>query len=345
MPCYLVASRASPVVLWDPMEGCIRASYRSYNAMDEHVSPFSLLWSSCAASPSMFYAGFGGFEDTVAHVRAFDAVLEGRDALWSYRSQYVKDKTTIVTSLSPALHSVNPNLLAIGYSSGALVEVLDGRHRRAATIFDPSSGNPSTSKPLQSNGIACMRTSRRSPWYIYVAPRVSNGQPILTWDLRRSSTPVANVNFEPLSPGRKPCGVFDIVPVGENAEGVICAGGPRGLQFATVTDTGAATVDVVNHCTDDESVDALKNASVVSVVGSLRDGVVRCVVGGGGCSVVDNPVRDRWEENAGKGTSIGGLRRGRDGQLLTPMDDDQDDASSAPITQDHWLACVTVRVS
>jgi hypothetical protein len=348
-PCFLMTSKSAPVTLWDPTEGCARATYRAYNAMDEHISPYSLLWPTTAAaqpglSSSTFYAGYGSMEDTVAHVRAYDASVEGRTPTWWYKSRFATDRTTIVSHLTEVMHATNPNLLGIGYtggSTGHLVEILDTRHRKTATLLQPVD---ELNKPLTPtyNGTACIRVSKQSPWRLYTAPRVSqNGrtaQPVFVWDIRRSSAPVRTVIVDNAP---EICGAFFDVAASEGREVIITATKRGGLACYEATNSASSTEESPALCAGAP----LAGASTVTVVhagdDSLRNVVV--AVGGGGRPISEAPLRDRWEENEGLGTSRSGLRRGRDGTQLLPFDDTDDVvAVSAETSRGPWLSLAVV---
>ncbi|CUG91730.1 Hypothetical protein, putative [Bodo saltans] len=397
-PCFLMTSKSAPVTLWDPTEGCARATYRAYNAMDEHISPYSLLWpsagsssSAAGSSSSTFYAGYGSMEDTVAHVRAYDAAVEGRTPSWFYKSRFIKDKTTIVSHLTEVTHATNPNLIGIGYTgggSGHLVEILDTRHRKTATLLQPvndqnkpmsgyngtaciriSKHNPwrvytaprvsqstvnDQNKPMSGyNGTACIRISKHNPWRVYTAPRVSQStrtpQPVFVWDIRRSSAPVRTIVVDDAP---EICGAFfDVAASSQGREVIIAATKSGGLVCYEATHAAAgfhdaaAAVTPLNAVADGVSP---QGASVVSVVdsgdASLSNVVV--AVGGGGRPISEAPLRDRWEENEGLGTSRSGLLRGRDGTQLTPFADGEgEECVRATEKKEPWLSLAVVALT
>lgn len=356
-PCFLMTSKSAPVTLWDPTEGCARATYRAYNAMDEHISPYSLLWpsagsssSAAGSSSSTFYAGYGSMEDTVAHVRAYDAAVEGRTASWFYKSRFIKDKTTIVSHLTEVTHATNPNLIGIGYTgggSGHLVEILDTRHRKTATLLQPVNDQ---NKPMSGyNGTACIRISKHNPWRVYTAPRVSQStrtpQPVFVWDIRRSSAPVRTIVVDDAP---EICGAFfDVAASSQGREVIIAATKSGGLVCYEATHTASGWNDAAAAVTPPDGV-SLQGASVVSVVDSSDASLSNVVVavGGGGRPISEAPLRDRWEENEGLGTSRSGLLRGRDGTQLTPFADGEgEECVRATEKREPWLSLAVVALT
>jgi telomerase Cajal body protein 1 len=68
--CFATVARGHPVHLWDATSGDLRCTYRSYDAMDELVSPYSL-----AFSPD----GLQLFAGVKSAIHIFDVAQPGRD--------------------------------------------------------------------------------------------------------------------------------------------------------------------------------------------------------------------------------------------------------------------------
>jgi len=167
--CFLTSCKDQPVHLRDGFTGQLRASYRSYNQMDEISSAYSLTFD---ASGDHVICGHDG------RIDMFDTNRPGRDSQilcsWIKKS---KEGIPEIVSCFATSHSC-PSLVACGsYAKCCGLIDLNARKRERVVgmLCDPLARFPGVTHVLYS----------RDGWQLFAGARKSNE--ILCWDLRTMS--------------------------------------------------------------------------------------------------------------------------------------------------------------
>lgn len=327
--CLLVASKSAPVLLWDCDDCCSRASYRAFDEMDELVAPHSLLWSKGLRDGTNFVAGYGGVANggNAQHVRCFDVCNEGRNAVWSYTSRLVENTSAIVSSLFVV--AGQPQLLGVGWAGCSFhyAELIDLRHKGLiAAALNLQSVPHCASRPSGFSGQ--VRQHPDKPGVFFTRPRVEGSSCIAEWDVRRLSAPT-NLFCAPVGLRSKfdvPSG-FDVVSV--NGTTYVVDGVRTSADEFVVHSTACGA-----SCDSDVASSRSSCATVTSVVEVLSQpssNRVEVLVGGSPRSF---SLRDRYEENAGKGVSKRSRTVTNDDVVdISDVDEQKPPHSAAPLQQ------------
>ncbi|CCW60294.1 unnamed protein product [Phytomonas sp. EM1] len=170
---FLTACQSQPLQLWDLADGLQRASYVAYNNSGQHADPLSALWLE-KPHTGLIAGGYGGFEDK-HHVRLFDVLYQGDNAVMSYRS-----RVGSAVGATCALANGPCQLVLSSYFKSDVVEAIDLRNCCPALML----------RGMHKGGTACIHSHPSDEHRVYVSG-YKGSEFIYAWDLRRCMEPVA----------------------------------------------------------------------------------------------------------------------------------------------------------
>ncbi|CCW68438.1 unnamed protein product [Phytomonas sp. Hart1] len=170
---FLTACQTQPLQLWDLEDGAQRASYVAFNDSGNNADPQCTLWIG-KPHTGLIAGGYGGFEDK-HHVRLYDVLYEGDNAVLKYRSRVGSAVGgTCTLSNGPS------QLVLASYFKSDVVEAIDIRSGTLSLFLRGMSGS----------GAACIRSHPSDEYLVYVSG-YKGSKFIYKWDLRQCAEPLS----------------------------------------------------------------------------------------------------------------------------------------------------------